>query len=81
MTRFGDRLFVFGGQLDYKFYNDLLSFDLSSLTTLSEDSDKGFRWTIHSEVTVLPLPQDISHTQPGARTGHTAVAWKEKLYM
>jgi Galactose oxidase, central domain len=69
----GSKLFVFGGQVDGHFFNDLVAFDLNQLTQASN------RWEI-----LLPDSFDSekpSTTAPPGRTNHTIVTYNDKLYL
>ncbi|KAK9455101.1 hypothetical protein V1511DRAFT_458897 [Dipodascopsis uninucleata] len=65
MAVIGTRLYVFGGQVDGFFFNDLLCFDLGVM----QESGVA-RWEL-----VKPKTANV----PAARTNHTMVAYKEKL--
>ncbi|KAG8961162.1 Negative regulator of mitotic exit [Tulasnella sp. 408] len=67
VTMCGTRFFVFGGQVDGEFLNDLWAFDLSSLKTPDPN------WDLYSPVPGSDLP--------ARRTGHVCVAHSDKLYM
>ncbi|KAL3469104.1 hypothetical protein BJX99DRAFT_88316 [Aspergillus californicus] len=69
----GSRLYVFGGQVEGYFFNDLVAFDLNQLQnpgntweTLIQNSHEGG-----------PPPGQI----PPARTNHSIVSFNEKLYL
>lgn len=59
------RLYVFGGQVDEEFFDDMWSFDLTTWRSS----------TTHWEL-VKP-----STTPPPPRTNHTVVTWQDKLYL
>ena len=73
LTLLGSKIFVFGGQLESRFFDDLSALDLNRL------QDPTSHWEI--------LHQNKYERGPGqgqtppARTNHTAVTWNEKLYM
>ncbi|MCJ1390979.1 Negative regulator of mitotic exit [Xylographa bjoerkii] len=69
----GSKIFVFGGQVDGHFFNDLIAFDLNAL------QDPTNRWDM--------LIQDTGDSEPPqgqvplGRTNHTVVTWNDKLYL
>ncbi|TGZ78041.1 hypothetical protein EX30DRAFT_310548 [Ascodesmis nigricans] len=66
----GSKLYVFGGQVDGIFFNDLTSFDLNTL------QHPGSRWEV-----VAPAGEGTSADIPAPRTNHSIVTWNEKLYL
>ncbi|KAF1964679.1 hypothetical protein BU23DRAFT_53122 [Bimuria novae-zelandiae CBS 107.79] len=71
----GSKIYIFGGQVEGFFFNDLVAFDLNSLQSSAS------RWEVllpnQKEGTVTP-PQGRS---PPARTNHSVVTWQDKLYL
>ena len=61
----GSRLLVFGGQVDGYYFNDLVTFDLNTL------SSPNARWELVQAVT----------DPPSARTGHICLSLGDKLIM
>jgi hypothetical protein len=59
----GSRLLVFGGQVDGFYFNDLVTFDLNTL------SSPNARWELVQAVT----------DPPSARTGHVCLSLGDKL--
>ncbi|EJD51777.1 hypothetical protein AURDEDRAFT_111391 [Auricularia subglabra TFB-10046 SS5] len=67
VTMVGTKFFVFGGQADLEFLNDLWSFDLSSLRASAPTWD-------------LVWPAQ-GNDPPPRRTGHVCVTHQEKIYV
>lgn len=65
ISTIGSVLYVFGGQLDDTFFNDLVSFDLTTLQ--NPDSS----WNVIKPNSKVPPP----------RTNHTIVTYQDKLYL
>ena len=68
LTLNGSKLYVFGGQIDEHYFNDMVAFDLNTLQSTP-------KWEL-----LVPSkdgPTDI----PKARTNHTMVSWGDKLYL
>ncbi|KAL6713652.1 Negative regulator of mitotic exit [Lecanora helva] len=69
----GSKIYVFGGQVEGYFFNDLIAFDLNAL------QNSNSRWDMllqNSNDGGLPE----GHIPP-ARTNHTIVSWNDKLYL
>ncbi|KAL8638736.1 MAG: hypothetical protein Q9228_004135, partial [Teloschistes exilis] len=69
----GSRIYVFGGQVEGYFFNDLLAFDLNAL------QNSNSRWEM-----LMPNSADGGPPQgqvPPARTNHTVVSLNDKLYL
>ncbi|KAI9760330.1 MAG: hypothetical protein M4579_001734 [Chaenotheca gracillima] len=68
----GSRLFIFGGQVEGFFFNDLVAFDLNALQS------PGNRWEV-----LIPNSGEGPPTGrvPPARTNHTVVSWNDKLFL
>ncbi|BFZ64595.1 Negative regulator of mitotic exit [Saitoella coloradoensis] len=67
LSLLGSRLYVFGGQVDGYFFNDLVSFDLNELNTPKS------RWEL--------APTAPGTAIPPARTNHSSVVHNDKLYI
>ncbi|KAF3917267.1 hypothetical protein AA313_de0203557 [Arthrobotrys entomopaga] len=65
----GSKLYVFGGQAEGNFFNDLMAFDLNTLQSNSS------RWEL------LVPNSDGSPDIPAKRTNHTVVSFGDKLYL
>ncbi|KAF2867130.1 cell polarity protein-like protein [Massariosphaeria phaeospora] len=71
----GSKIYIFGGQVEGFFFNDLVAFDLNSLQSSAS------RWEVLQPNTkdgALSSPQGRS---PPARTNHSVVTWNDKLYL
>ncbi|CAO1600124.1 Negative regulator of mitotic exit [Xanthoria calcicola] len=69
----GSRIYVFGGQVEGYFFNDLVAFDLNALQNANS------RWDM-----LIPNSADGGPPEgqiPPARTNHTIVSWNDKLYL
>ncbi|KAJ4373860.1 Negative regulator of mitotic exit [Neocucurbitaria cava] len=69
----GSKIYIFGGQVEGFFFNDLVAFDLNSLQSSAS------RWEV-----LLPNSKDQASPQgrsPPARTNHSVVTWNDKLYL
>jgi len=69
----GSKLYIFGGQVEGYFFNDLLAFDLNALQATTS------RWEVLVQNTAEGGPPQGQ--SPPARTNHTVVAWREKLIL
>ena len=69
----GSKIYVFGGQVEGYFFNDLIAFDLNALQNAAS------HWEVLIKNTAEGGPQD--GMVPPARTNHTIVTWNEKLYL
>ncbi|KAK6522048.1 Negative regulator of mitotic exit [Arthrobotrys megalospora] len=65
----GSKLYVFGGQAEGTFFNDLMAFDLNTLQSNTS------RWEM------LVPNSDGSPDIPAKRTNHTVVSFGDKLYL
>lgn len=69
----GSKIYIFGGQVEGYFFNDLVAFDLNALQQATN------RWEILIQNTIDGGPP---HGQiPPARTNHTMVSWNDRLYL
>ena len=69
----GSKLYVFGGQVDGHFFNDLVAFDLNQLQSPTN------RWEL-----LVPDSVDdksVGRQIPLGRTNHTIITWSDKLYL
>ncbi|KAL4873355.1 hypothetical protein BDV12DRAFT_100908 [Aspergillus spectabilis] len=69
----GSRLYVFGGQVEGYFFNDLVAFDLNQL----QNPNNKWEFLIKNSHEGGPPPGQI----PPARTNHTIVSFNDKLYL
>lgn len=69
----GSKIYIFGGQVEGFFFNDLVAFDLNALQQASN------RWEILIQNTIDGGPP---HGQiPPARTNHSLITWNDRLYL
>ncbi|EME38729.1 hypothetical protein DOTSEDRAFT_140006 [Dothistroma septosporum NZE10] len=69
----GSKIYIFGGQVEGYFFNDLVAFDLNALQQATN------KWEILIQNTIDGGPP---HGQiPPARTNHTMITWADKLYL
>ncbi|KAH7126888.1 hypothetical protein B0J11DRAFT_526702 [Dendryphion nanum] len=71
----GSKIYIFGGQVEGFFFNDLVAFDLNSLQSSTS------RWEV-----LLPNSKEGSVSSPQGRappprTNHSVVTWNDKLYL
>ncbi|GAB0138761.1 hypothetical protein EsDP_00006985 [Epichloe bromicola] len=64
----GSKIYIFGGQVEGYFMNDLSAFDLNQLQS------PNYMWEIL-------LPSDTSNKTPAARTNHSMVTFNDRLYL
>ncbi|EFY97062.1 Kelch repeat protein [Metarhizium robertsii] len=64
----GSKIYIFGGQVEGYFMNDLSAFDLNQLQSPNN------RWEIL-------LPGDTSPKAPAARTNHSMITFNDKMYL
>jgi hypothetical protein len=69
----GSKLYVFGGQVEGYFMNDLCAFDLNQLQNPNN------RWEILTPGSDGSVPPQGRY--PAARTNHTMVTFNDKLYL
>ncbi|KAL4799803.1 hypothetical protein BDV19DRAFT_236991 [Aspergillus venezuelensis] len=69
----GSKLYVFGGQVEGYFFNDLVAFDLNQL----QAPNNKWEFLIKNSHEGGPPPGQI----PPARTNHTIVSFNDKLYL
>ncbi|KAI9805344.1 MAG: Negative regulator of mitotic exit [Piccolia ochrophora] len=69
----GSKIYIFGGQVEGAFFNDLVAFDLN---TLQQPTNK-WEMLVANSHEGGPPPGQI----PPARTNHTVVSWNDKLFL
>ena len=73
MNILGSKIFIFGGQVEGYFFNDLVAFDLNALQQSSN------KWEI-----LIPNTSDSGQAPglaPPPRTNHTVITWNNKLFL
>jgi hypothetical protein len=68
----GSKIYIFGGQVEGYFMNDLAAFDLNQLQAPNN------RWEILFKNTE---PGDPKILAPPARTNHSMVTYMDKMYL
>lgn len=69
----GSKIYIFGGQVEGYFFNDLVAFDLNALQQSTN------KWEILIQNTIDGGPPH--GTIPPARTNHTMITWGDRLYL
>ncbi|GAD92115.1 cell polarity protein (Tea1), putative [Paecilomyces variotii No. 5] len=69
----GSKIYIFGGQVEGFFFNDLVAFDLNAL----QNPANKWEFLIRNSHEGGPPPGQI----PPARTNHTIVSFNDKLYL
>ncbi|KAL1865070.1 Negative regulator of mitotic exit [Paecilomyces lecythidis] len=69
----GSKIYIFGGQVEGFFFNDLVAFDLNAL----QNPANKWEFLIRNSHEGGPPPGQI----PPARTNHTVVSFNDKLYL
>lgn len=72
----GSKIYVFGGQVDGHFFNDLLAFDLNQLQNPANRWETLLRDSTDAETDLVAAGQ-----VPLGRTNHSIVAFNDKLYL
>jgi len=66
----GSKIFIFGGQVEGYFMNDLCAFDLNQLQVANN------RWEM-----LIPNTEVAGSQVPSARTNHSMVTFNDKLFL
>ncbi|KAL9004384.1 MAG: hypothetical protein Q9188_002800 [Gyalolechia gomerana] len=69
----GHKIYVYGGQVEGYFFNDLWAFDLNAL----QNASSKWEMLIQNSADGGPPEGQI----PPARTNHTTITWNDKLYL
>jgi hypothetical protein len=80
----GSKFFVFGGQVDGEFLNDLWAFDLNSreaLISLSVDISNYTAGLVRSKASWELYDPAPGSERPAQRTGHACITFGERILM
>ena len=66
----GSKIYIFGGQVEGYFFNDLVAFDLNTLQSAENV------WEV-----MIPNGGDGNSPVPPPRTNHCVITWQDKLYL
>lgn len=69
----GSKIYIFGGQVEGYFFNDLLAFDLNALQLPANQ----WEFLIRSSGDGGPAPGQL----PPARTNHSVISYQDQLYL
>ena len=69
----GSKIYIFGGQVEGYFFNDLVAFDLNALQNPSNQ----WEFLIRNSGDGGPAPG----TTPPARTNHSVISYNDQLYL
>ncbi|KIJ65005.1 hypothetical protein HYDPIDRAFT_27741 [Hydnomerulius pinastri MD-312] len=78
VTMVGTKFFVFGGQVDGEFLNDLWSFDLNTRKSRLACVLDSVSWTLRTQ-TQWELCQPAGPEKPAQRTGHVCVTHGDRI--
>jgi hypothetical protein len=71
----GSKIYIFGGQVEGFFFNDLVAFDLNSLQSSAS------RWEVLLPNTKDQVAPQAQGRSPPPRTNHSIVTWQDRLYL
>lgn len=79
----GTRFYVFGGQMDGEFLNDLWAFDLNTRKLLLISSDRASAHIVKEvrNKACWELIKPSSNEGPARRTGHTCITYGDRIIM
>jgi N-acetylneuraminic acid mutarotase len=69
----GSKIYIFGGQVEGYFFNDLLAFDLNALQTPTNQWESLMSTTTEDDDHIPP--------QPAPRTNHTVISYNDQMYL
>jgi len=69
----GSKIYIFGGQVEGYFFNDLLAYDLNAL----QNPTNQWEFLLHNAADGTVEAGRI----PAARTNHTIVSYNDQLYL
>lgn len=69
----GSRIYIFGGQVEGYFFNDLVAYDLNAL----QNPANQWEFLLHNTGEIGPESGSV----PPARTNHSIVSYNDQLYL
>ncbi len=82
----GTKFYVFGGQVDKNFLNDLWAFDLNTRAYFNHNIwairfSYSFRFPVRNKAQWELVKQDNKAEGPARRTGHSCITFGSRIYM
>ncbi|RMZ78427.1 hypothetical protein DV738_g3855, partial [Chaetothyriales sp. CBS 135597] len=67
----GSKIYIFGGQVEGYFFNDLVAFDLNAL----QNPNNQWEFLMHND------DETSTATRPAPRTNHTMISYNDQMYL